>query len=479
MSRILFITEIHKTMLLSGGFLSFAPLWLSAMLKKEGHKCDISNVDYKEAVGVIESFKPDIVAFSAHTGFHVAMVELNRKLKERYHFYTIFGGPHATYSPEIIEEDGIDALCRGEGFEALPEFINKLEKGEDVTNVLNFWVKSDGKIHKNPHRHLVKNLDDLPFLDRTLYEKYREYRWTKTASIMTSIGCPYKCTYCFNHLNHKMRLKGDKVVRQRSVDNVIKEIKEVRKRYPHIEYITFRDDMLIHSTEWAKEFAEKYPREVGLPFHALMRPERITEEIGDYLKKAGVHYVGTAVESGNDFLRNKVLNRPMTKEQILNGLKILHDRNIKYTIYNIIGVPGETLDTAMETWEINAKYRPTLADSFLLTPYPKTEIYEYSIAHGYLDPIKEYPLTYHADLLLKMDDKRRIENFHQLFGIAVQYPFLMPAVKVLIRLPLRPIYNIIRKSWKYYVFRYKFYPYRVPVLQNLRIMFDAMFIAKA
>jgi radical SAM superfamily enzyme YgiQ (UPF0313 family) len=294
-------------MLLSGGFVSFASLWLSAVLKREGHQCDITNVNYKEAVEVIESFKSDILAYSAHTGFHVAMVELNRKLKKRYNFYSIFGGPHATYSPEIIEEDGIDAVCRGEGFEALPEFVNKLEKGEDITKVQNFWVKVDKKIYQNSHRPLIKNLDDLPFLDRSLYNKYKEYRWTKTASIMTSIGCPYKCTYCFNHLNHKMRLKGDRIVRQRSVDNVIEEIKQVRKRYPNIEYITFRDDIFIQNTKWAKEFAEKYPREVGLPFHALMRPELITEEIGDYLKKAGVHYVGTAVESGNDYLRNVIL----------------------------------------------------------------------------------------------------------------------------------------------------------------------------
>ena len=479
MSRILFIAHIDRTMLLSGGFVTFGPMWLSAVLKKQGHKCDIAGVDYKEAAKAIRDFKPDIVAYTAFTGGHDLMTELNRKLKEKYNFYSMFGGPHATFSPEMIEEDGVDAVCRGEGFEAMPEFVDKLEKGEDLTKVKNFWVKVDDKIYKNDTRPLIKNLDVLPFPDRGLYDKYKDYRLARTATVMTSQGCPYDCTYCFNHQLHKMRHKGDPVFRQRSVDHSIAELKQLKRDYPKIEYIIFRDEILTINKKWVKEFSEKYAREVGLPFYCLMRPEIITEEIIDDLKKAGVYYIGIGLESGNDFIRNKVLNRNMSKKQIINGLKIVREKNVKFSLYNIIGAPGETLDTAMETWELNVKCKPTFADSFTLTPYPKTDIYKYSVENGFFNPNTKIPTTYHEKIILDLKDRKKLENLHHLLGVAIEFPFLMPLVKnVLIRLPLSPLYNKIRKFWKGYVYRYRIYPYKVNVRESARIIFNEIFVSK-
>ncbi len=480
MSRILFIVHMDRTMLLSGGFVTFGPMWLSAILKKEGHQCDITRVSYREAEKTLKNFKPDIVSYTAFSGGHIPMVELNRKLKKKFNFYSMFGGPHPTFSPEMIEEDdSIDAVCIGEGFEAMPEFINKLEKREDITKVPNWWIRVGNKIHKNPLRPLLKNLDTLPFPDRTLYDKYKDYRLARTATVMTSQGCPFNCTYCFNHQLHRMSQKGDPTFRQRSVDNVIAEIKQLRKNYPKIEYLVFRDEIFTINKSWVKEFSEKYSKEVGLPFYCLMRPELITEEIIDDLKKAGLYYIGIGIEAGNDFIRNEVLNRNMSREQIINGLKILHDTKVKFSTYNIIGSPGETLDTAMETWELNVKCHPTFADSFTLTPYPKTAIHKYAVENGYLDPNTKIPATYHERIMLNLRDKKRLENFHHLLGITVEFPFLMPITKLQINLPLRPLYDKVRKFWKGYCYRYRVYPYKVSIIESLRIIYNQIFVSKA
>ena len=480
MSRVLFMTETHKTMLLSGGFISFGPIWLSAVLKQHGHQCDITGVNYKEAEKVFESFKPDIVAYTAYTGGHNSMVEINKKLKKKFKFFSAFGGPHATFSPELIEEeDSIDGVCIGEGFEAFPDMVNRLEKREDITNVQNWWVRVNDKIYKNPLRPLLKDLDVLPFPDRGILDKYEASRWTRTATAMTSFGCPYKCSYCHNHQLHQMRVKGDKIFRQRSVDHVVRELKELRKNYPRIEYIVFRDEILIVDKDWVKEFSEKYPREVGLPFYCLTRPELITEEIIDDLKKAGVYYFGIGIESGNDYLRNVVLKRPMSKDQIINGLKILRDKKVKFSTYNIIGAPGETMETAMETWRLNVQCHPTFCDTFVLIPYPKTDIYNYAVTNGYFDPNTKYPETYHDKIVLNIDDKKRMENFHHLFGLSVEFPFLIHIVKLLIRLPFRPLYNGIRKFWKGWNYRYKIYPYKVTWKETLTTLYDELFISKA
>ncbi len=480
MSRILFVAHMDRTMLLSGGFVTFGPMWLSAVLKKEGHQCDIAGLNYKEIELNFESFKPDIVAYTVFSGGHAKVIELNRKLKKKFNFFSMFGGPHPTFSPEMIDEEGVDAVCRGEGFEAMPEIISKLEKGDDITKVQNFWIKSGNKVYKNPLRPLVKNLDILPFPDRSLYDKYKDYRLAKTATVMTSQGCPFDCTYCYNHQIHKMSAKGDPVFRQRTVKNCIEEIKLLMKDYPRVEYLVFRDEILTVNRNWVKEFSEHYAKEIGLPFYCLMRPELINEETVADLKKAGVYYIGIGVESGDDYIRNEVLKRNMTKDQIISGLKILRDYEIKFSLYNIIGSPGETIETAMKTWELNVECHPTFSDSFALTPYPKTDIYNYSVANGLLDPAAELPDTYHDRIMLNLDDRKRLENFQQLLGISVEFPFLMPLVKnVLINLPLRPFYDKIRKFWKGYCYRYRIYPYKVSVLESMRIIYNEIFVSKA
>jgi len=302
----------------------------------------------------------------------------------------------------------------------------------------------------------------------------------KTATVLTSLGCPFACTYCFNFPLSKVILQeGDPQHRRRSVDNVVEEIKQIRKNYPKTEYIFFRDDIFNLDEDWLRDFSEKYSKEVGLPFFCLARAEILTEKTADYLKKAGCYYIGAGIESGNDKLRNEVLKRPMKKEQLINGFKLLRDRKIKFSTYNLIGTPGETMETAMETWKLNVQCRPTFADSCILTPYPKTEMYNYAVANGYLDPNIKYPLSFRQDSVLKLKDKNMLENFHQLFGVSVKFPFMMPAVKVLIRLPFNSLYSYIRKFWKGYCFRYQVYPYRVSMWQSVKVVYDWLFVHKA
>ena len=456
--RVLLVTEINKTLIFSG-FLSFGTMYLSAILKKAGHQCEVTSVDYNEAEQVCNTFSPDIIAYSAFTGLHIPMVEINSKLKKKFKFFSMFGGPHPTFSPELIEEEGIDAICRAEGFEAVTNLVNKLERGEDITGTPNWWIKEGGKIHKNPIAHQVKCLDDLPFPDRSIFDKYPSYRKNKSFSFMTSFGCPYNCTYCFNHQLHKMLNKGDKVIRRRSVDNVIAEIKQVKEKYP-LQYVLFRDEIFTLNKSWIKEFAEKYPREIGLPFYCVLRANHVKDDIVADLKKAGVYNVTFAIEAGSDFVRNTVLKRNMSKEAILKAAGILHDHEVPFFTYNMIGAPGETFDMALETWDLNVKCRSTSTWAYLVYPYPRTELHDYAVSNGYLDEEKsnKFLMTYHDKSILNLRDKREIENFHKLFSIAVEFPFLIHIIKFMVRLPLHNFYNLIRKVWRGYSSYTKVYP---------------------
>ena len=164
--------------------------------------CKRCNNAVDEIVERIKEYKPDVLAYSVMTGEHIYHIELNQMVKSHYNnAFSVFGGPHPTYCPEMIEKDGIDAICRGEGEIYFPELVEKLEKGQDFYDIKNFWFKKkDGSIVKNKMGKLVPELDANPEPDRKLmYDADKALRVRGTKLFMATRGCPYQCKYCFNN----------------------------------------------------------------------------------------------------------------------------------------------------------------------------------------------------------------------------------------------------------------------------------------
>ncbi|HYT75805.1 MAG TPA: cobalamin B12-binding domain-containing protein [Vicinamibacterales bacterium] len=146
---------------------------LSGILKAHGHETDLLLVSHTpDPLGAIRASDPHLIAFSALTGVHHSLERLAVRIKQQLNIPIIVGGPHPTYSPDMIERPGIDIICRGEGELALLELAEAMQHDRDVTGIRNLHVKTrDGKIHKNELRPPVP-LDDLPPPDRELYYKY-------------------------------------------------------------------------------------------------------------------------------------------------------------------------------------------------------------------------------------------------------------------------------------------------------------------
>ena len=130
-----------------------AVIQMSSALKKAGHEVRlwIASVNELETLHeIMREFRPKLLGYSAMTGEHIPLVALNNELRSQYDFYTVFGGPHATFCKDFIEEDGVDAICIGEGDVVFPEFCNKMEAGKDFWKTPTFYVKYDGEIYRNP-----------------------------------------------------------------------------------------------------------------------------------------------------------------------------------------------------------------------------------------------------------------------------------------------------------------------------------------
>ncbi|HDN79762.1 MAG TPA: B12-binding domain-containing radical SAM protein [Chloroflexi bacterium] len=456
--RVLFVMK-------QADYIPLGLMHLSSALKRAGHEVELVIATHEDPIEVARRFRPGIVGYSIYTGLHRYYLELNKAIKEALggKVFSAFGGPHATFFPEVIEEEGVDGVCIGEGEDALVDLANALDGGDDYLAIPNWWFKRDGEIIRNPLRPLVEDLDTLPFPDRELfYAKDSFSRESGLKHFISSRGCPYRCSYCYNQaFNALYRGKG-KIVRHRSVDNVIEELNWVRSRYP-LRFVVFLDDLFIWPLEWVEKFAEKYPREIGLPFFCNVRPNLVTPELVRLLKEAGCHSVGMGVETGDEKMRKEILKRNITDEQIIESARLIKEAGLRLITTNMVGLPGGSLEIDFKTLELNITCRPDYANVFLYQPYPRTELGEYAREHGYLegtyDDIGPSAWDHTVIRFANPREKRLVENFSKLFALAVEWPWLTPVVKWLIHLPPNPLFRLVYKLWKGYTIKNRIHTY--------------------
>ena len=464
--RVLFVTEQ----------IDYEPqgiMHLSSALKTEGHEVDLAVASHVDPVAYASDYRPDIVAYTVLTGSQRYYLDLNLRLKAQLPgVFTVFGGPHPTFFPDMVEEDGVDAICRGEGEGAMVDLVDALAQGgpDQATGIANWSFQNGGDIVTNPVRPYVEDLDTLPLPDRALvYERDAMAARGKIKHFITGRGCPYNCTYCFNHaLSEIYRGKG-KRFRQRSVGNVIEEICWVREHYP-LEHVVFVDDTFVLSPEWLAEFAEEYPRRVGIPFFCNSRANLVTKEQVRLLKAAGCHTVSMGIEVANDEIRNGLLKRRMSREQILEASHLIREAGMQLTTTNMIGLPTSTLQDDLDTLELNIQANPSYAHVMIFQPYPLTELGEFTREHGWMvgtfDDIGEVAWDHSV---LKFDDKhkRGLEVLQRFFAIGVEWPRTLPFIRKLMALPDNRLFFLLNKLWKGWAIKNRVHPVRLSLRETV------------
>lgn len=411
-------------------------MYIASILKKEGHKVEFFlGSGNKKMLEEILNFKPNLVGFSCTTGIHKWCLEVAKTLKEQTKILTILGGPHPTFFPEVINEEAVDIICIGEGEYALLELANAIDAREDFSKIKNLWVKKEKDIIKNQMHLLIDDLDSLPFPDRELYYKKYPHLNRSQKAFFAGRGCPFNCSFCFEAVFRKMTAGLGKRVRIRNTNNVINEILYVKKTYP-LKTVYMQDDTFILNKIWVYEFLEKYKKKINLPLICLIRADLIDEDIVKILKEAGCVNVFFGIESGDEVLRNNLLKKSETDKDILRAFALLKRYNLKFRTYNMVGLPGETLEQTFKTVEINIKINTNYPWCSLFQPYPGTELGEYARAHDYIEAdIDNFDPSFFRQSIILSKHKIEFLNIQRLFFYAVKFPVLFPLIKKLIKLP--------------------------------------------
>lgn len=403
----------------------FGPMILSAILKQHGHETALAVIQKGDVERRIQSFRPDVLAYSMMSVDLPAMQTFNDDLRKRHSIFTILGGPHCTLDHLIADDPNIDAICVGEGDQALLEVVERLKRRESVEGVANILTSSKGSLTMNP---LVADLNSLPAMDRELIYPYPEMASFGIKGIWASRGCIFPCPYCFNNrINHLQHGLG-RTVRRRSVDSMVSEMKKLKKEY-RVDFVRIQDDVFAYAAdEWLTEFADKWSREIGLPFYCLLRSELVTEKIVSLLKKAGCKSICMSIESSDDDIRVRMMRRKVSKQELETAFHLFKKYKINVYANTMLALPYTNLETDIANVDFAIQVKPEMPNFSIFMPYPGTDLGDYCRDTGVYDPKKdtiEYGMRNMSPLLCFTDRVRRAQyNLCQLAIVAIKLPFL-------------------------------------------------------
>ena len=435
------LTKTEKPSVLSA-FVALAKEYYAAIrTQKERSE---QNSARREIIDYVREYKPDIIGFSVLTINSVWTLKIADLLKRNgVRALIVAGGPHPTFFKDYINNDCIDAINIGEGEYSLLELANAVERNRDITSIENLHVKKDGRVYRNPVRPLA-NINELPFPDRDLYMKYEVFRKQKTYNFIATRGCFYNCTFCFIHQWNVEYKEDPNKVRLRDIDGIISEIKEFAQK-TRVEKLYFSDSTLNLDKKWTVDFLTRYGKEVGLPYSLNLRPNLLDDDIAKAIAASGCETVRIGIETGNEKNRRRILGKYISDKKIYEAVDLLKKYRIKFVANVMFGLPGETLEEAMETVEMLQKIEPYLPSPQLFHPYPGLNITRKAVKDGYVteDELKEIGNNEYeiSKSVLKQRDIDSVVNLMKLSIIAVKFPVLWPLIKKLAHLKPNKIFS--------------------------------------
>lgn len=375
----------------------YYPIWLSyaaGVLKKDGF--DVKLVDSPaqkstlgDVVKIAKKFEPEMVIVDTSTPSIHNDVKVASKLKNVTKAFVVLVGTHVSALPKetLKLDENIDAVTTYEYDYTLLELAKCIEHKKSLKNVRGIVFRTlSGKIVKNPSRPMIKNLDNLPFVSE-IYKKHlniEDYFYSSAGypmvMIITGRGCPFRCFWC----NWPQVFHGRRY-RLRSAENVVEEFGYIVNNLSEVKEIGIEDDTLTANIERVRKICKlliKKGINKKVKWYANVRVNLDLKTM-KLMKEAGCRLVIPGYESGVQKLLDNS-HKGITLEQSRKFAKNAKKAGLLVHGCFIIGLPGETKETARRTIEFAKKLDPDDAQFFPLIVYPGTEAYEWAQKNKYL-----------------------------------------------------------------------------------------------
>ena len=346
---------------------------------------------------VSEAFKADVVGLSAlFNTSNVYLKFLSDSIADHLpEAFVIAGGglPSAAYESILETCPSIYAICKGEGELPLLDLLNAKNKKQLVLEHPT-WICRQGLKEKKLIVHsFIDNLDQIPVLNYDLpdiKENFTHYNnrsidKTYTAqkkrefAIHTSRGCPFLCVFCSNPSLHGRK------ARYMSVNRVIAEVTRMKEEFG-LTVLLIEDDHFFNDKDRAKEILRRLATlKIRIEFPNGLAVYAIDDEMARLLGEAGASAVALAVESGSEYVLNKIIKKPLKKHLIKPAVDRLRRYGVKAHVFIVCGLPGETDEHRQETLEMLEKTGFDWVHIFLAMPIFGSRLYDICVENGYIE----------------------------------------------------------------------------------------------
>lgn len=383
------------------------PFWAAltaGFIRKQGFSVDILdagvlNLDIEETVKEVVRRSPKQVAILVYsqqanvcTPIMVAVGQLCRALKDQApHTRLILTGWHPSSLPlRTLQEEACDMIAQGEGFKTL---LGLLENRE-LKDIPGLWWKSEGRILHNPSPPNIEDLsgvlgdvawDLLPLASG----HYRAFNWmclqsletrNHFASMMTSLGCPFHCTFCAIHSTF-----GERRIRYWSPEWVLRQVDVLVNQYG-IKHINLNDELFVFNPRHYLPIANGLvERSYGVNLCAFARVDRLDKmKAGELelLKKAGFNWFKLGIETGSQPLLHLAHKGNYNKDIVRRVVKKVHDAGIDLCGNFMFGLPGETMETMQDTLNLALELQCAFPSFFCTMAIPGSDLYEEALQKG-------------------------------------------------------------------------------------------------
>ena len=350
-------------------------------------------LDYETTVKSIIDINPKLVCFSiygqqpsASTQCMPGAIETCRILDEQSDkkYPTIAIGTHPSALPKKTLEDGpFKFVGKGECIDTIRLLIEYIKGSCDIKDVPGLYYYEDKKIISNKTSSLIKDLDSkLPRQKLELLDmkKYKAHNWhtfhdlntrNSYASLQTSLGCPFKCTFCCINAPFESNQ-----IRFWSPDNVISQIDELVNKY-NVKNIKIPDEMFVLNTKQVMGICDKIiERNYDLNFWAYARIDTLQNiKMLEKMKKAGIHWLGIGIESASEYVRDGVIKGRFKFEDIIKTIERVRQFDFNIGANYIFGLPDDDYKSMRNTIDFAKEINSEWANFYSAMAYPGSALY--------------------------------------------------------------------------------------------------------
>lgn len=321
----------------------------------------------------LDRLRPDAVGISCFSASWHRCMAAARACRRRG-IGVIVGGPHINARPRDMSPD-MDIAVRGEGDRVLPRLLRAWAdgwRGADLAGIpgLLYWNDRRDALIDTGSPEAIASLDSLPM---TLMPP--QYVRDGTLHLISTRGCPFKCTFCATPSHDNIRVQ--------SADYIARYIKRHVEHYPHIDRVKFWDDLFALNRRRVRELDEAFARHglSGLKYQVSVRADQVKPELIERFRRMNVTDLFIGIESGSPETLHHI-NKRYDLPAVHRALTLLRDEPFTLTASFIIGFPHETERHLRETYDLISQAPLSLAQVFLLAPYPGTVEWQRALARG-------------------------------------------------------------------------------------------------